>query len=81
MKRLHSKIPRNDFIADLRPILDNCVGSDYAHYLIDDDAFFNVVKANVEETSAWHDEGFYNDDDIRLAIGRVLLAQLGIDYD
>ena len=37
----------------------------------------DVIK-NVKETSAWEDEGYYNDDDIRLAIGRELTARLGI---
>lgn len=38
----------------------------------------DVIK-NVMETSAWDDEGYYNDDDIRLAIGRELMARLGIE--
>lgn len=33
------------------------------------------VIQNVMETSAWEDEGYYNDDDIRLAIGRELMAR------
>lgn len=80
-RRRRNAIPPDSFASDLRQILNACVGTDYAHCLIHDDQFFNDVKANVEETSAWYDEGFYTDDDIRLAIGRVLLAQLGIDHD
>ena len=37
------------------------------------------IVQNVLETSAWEDEGYYNDDDIRLAIGRELSARLGIE--
>ena len=37
------------------------------------------IVQNVLETSAWVDEGFYNDSDVRLAIGRELMARLGIE--
>ncbi|MBR1525536.1 MAG: hypothetical protein IJ640_02605 [Prevotella sp.] len=74
-------IPDDDFHASLQPIVKDCIGSDYASSLINDDRFYSDVKHNVEETSAWFDEGFYTDDDIRLAIGRVLLERLSIDYE
>lgn len=37
------------------------------------------IIQNVLETSAWEDEGYYNEDDIRLAIGRELMARLRIE--
>ena len=37
------------------------------------------IIEDVMETSAWEDEGYYNEDDIRLAIGRVLMGRLGIE--
>ena len=37
------------------------------------------VIDDVMTSSAWDDEGYYNDDDIRLAIGRTLMARLGIE--
>lgn len=73
-------IPYDDFIYEMKQILASSVGSDYARCLIKSDGFTENVKKNVEETSAWRDEGYYNDDDIRLAIGRVLLDRLGIEY-
>lgn len=75
-KRINSR----DFLEELRQILASAVGSDYASYIASDDDFFAAVKENVEETSAWQDEGFYMDDDIRLAVGRVLMDKLGIPY-
>ena len=41
--------------------------------------FLEDVIIDVMEASAWDDEGYYNADDIRLAIGRVLCDRLGID--
>ena len=35
------------------------------------------VRKDVEESSAFMDDGFWNDDDVRLAIGRVVLDRLG----
>lgn len=32
---------------------------------------------NVLETSVWKDKGYYNEDDIHLAIGRELVIRLG----
>lgn len=37
------------------------------------------IVQNVLETSAYEDEGYYNNDDIKLAIGRELSARLGIE--
>lgn len=75
------RISDEEFRSDLRQILNACTGSDYAGYLVNDDRFYNAVKENVEETSAWFDEGIYTEDDIRLAVGRVLLEELGVDYE
>lgn len=76
MKTINNKT----FWEELRPILSSSMGSDYAGYLAKDDDFFFLVKQNVEETSAWVDEGYYTDDDIRLAIGRVILDRFDILY-
>lgn len=69
-----------NFLEELRPILASSVGSDYAGYIASDDEFFSAVKQNVEETSAWEDEGYYTDDDIRLAIGRIIMEKFNIEY-
>lgn len=73
-------IPMEEFRSELQTILQKSTGSDYASYLSHDDEFCRDVKQNVEETSAWRDEGYYNDDDIRLAIGRTILDFVGIGY-
>lgn len=39
----------------------------------------NDIMRNVLETSAWEENKTYNDDDIRLAIGRELSTRLGLD--
>lgn len=69
-----------DFSVEVRTILASSVGSDYAWYLSNDDEFLNAVRDDVEETSSWNDDGYYTDDDIRLAIGRVLMWKFGIEY-
>ena len=75
------------FGIDIYYVLKDCVGSDYAHHLIyghdrysHTNDFFEAVKQDVEETSAWEYEGWYTEDDIRLAIGRVLLDKFAIPY-
>ena len=37
------------------------------------------VINDVLEASAWEEEGYYNEDDIRLAIGRVLAHRLNVE--
>lgn len=69
-----------DFAVEVRHILPAAVGSDYAYYISNNDEFLEAVLKDVEETSAWKDEGYYTDDDIRLAIGRVIMEKFGIDY-
>jgi hypothetical protein len=45
----------------------------YLPYSGDITTVYESIKRDVEETSAWEDEGHYNDTDIKLAIGRVLI--------
>ena len=73
-------INQREFLEELKSILAASCGSDYASYIASDDDFYSEVKQNVEETSAWEDEQYYTDDDIRLAIGRVLMNRLKIEY-
>lgn len=75
---------------EITEILRSAVSDDYARYILescqdedDDDGsmtFMDAVVDDVLTSSAWEDEGYYSNDDIRLAIGRVLLSRLGIDY-
>ena len=63
----------------------NAVSSEYSRYILEQEdnisgnTFVEDVIKNVVGTSAWEDKGHYNDDDIRLAIGRELMARLGIE--
>lgn len=79
-RKTKTKIDRQVFTEELRSILSSSTGSDYAGYIAADNRFLSDVLGNVEETSAWQDEGCYNDDDIRLAIGRILMDRLGVRY-
>lgn len=81
------EIDVKDIASSAYYILRECVGSDYASRLIydyDESAYLTdfmwEVKKDVEETSAWKDEGYYTDDDIRLAIGRVIMWKFDIKY-
>lgn len=55
------------------------VGEDYASAIADNDAFFSAVWKDIEASSSWRDDGEYNDDDIRMAVGRVLFDALRIE--
>ena len=73
-------INKDAFAADLMQVLRLSVASDYCYELIQNDEFFDLVISDVEETSAWSEDMTYNEDDIRLAIGRALLYKFGIEY-
>lgn len=60
-------------------VMEKAVSSDYARCILQNDSFMNDVIADVMECSAWEDEGYYNEDDVRLAIGRVLIDWLGFE--
>lgn len=76
--------------AEVRTILQHSVSSEYVRYILEDrerdeeydyigNTFMDDIIDDVMTSSAWDDEGYYNDDDIRLAIGRTLMARLGIE--
>lgn len=60
------------FRTEVYELLKPVITKDYASALCDSYKFLNAVKRDVEETSAWADEGCYNDADIKLALGRVI---------
>ena len=87
MNKEEKKIIENE----IRMIMQNAVSSEYARYILehtekDEDyeeignTFMEDVIEDVMCSSAWDEEGYYNDDDIRLSIGRVLIDRLDIDY-
>lgn len=73
-------INKDAFAADLMQVLRLSVASDYCYELIQNEEFFDLVISDVEETSAWSEDMTYNEDDIRLAIGRAFLYKFGIEY-
>lgn len=75
---------------EVRMLLQNSVSSEYVRYILEDrekdeeygyvgNTFMEDVIEDVMTSSAWDDEGYYNEDDIRLAIGRTVTARLGIE--
>lgn len=63
----------------VRDLLSYCVTEDYAREIVDTNGFVERVRDDIEQTSAWKDEGFYSASDVRMAVGRVLLAALNND--
>lgn len=48
-----------------------------SEYDKDGNTIMGDVISDVMETSSWKEDGRYNEDDIRLAIGRTLMNRLG----
>ena len=80
-----NKAERKQIEYEVFEIIRSAVGSDYAKNILNNEdgisgkSFLNDIIQNVLEASAWEDEGYYNDDDIRLAIGRELMIRLKIE--
>ena len=70
---------------EVTEVMRNAVSSEYARYILEhedeetENTLMEDIIQNVLDTSAWEDEGYYNEDDIRLAVGRELMARLGIE--
>ena len=77
---------KRDIEREIYLIMRSAVSSDYARCILEqkdgctNNTFIKDVIDDVLEPSAWEDEGYYNEDDIRLAIGRVLIDRLRIDH-
>ena len=83
-----TKEQRKEIEANIYMIMIHGVSSAYARYILEDkgeddeeyeNTFMDDVIEDVMCSSAWDDEGYYNDDDIRLAIGRTLMMRLGME--
>lgn len=61
---------------NLRQAMDN----DYARIISGNDDFIDSICEDVELTSGWGEENLFNECDVRMALGRVLCDNLGIDY-
>ena len=72
----YPEIDREELRKEVNGLLASCIGSEYAEQIAFDEDFFNDVKSDIEETSGWREIGYYSYDDVRLAIGRVLIDAL-----
>lgn len=57
--------------------LKSAISDDYVYDIRR--AILDEVVADVVETSAFKENGTWNDDDIKLAVGRVLMKRLGLE--
>lgn len=70
----------------IRTIMQDAISSEYTRNILEHEdektgnTFMDDVIDDVMCSSAWDEEGYYNNDDIRLSIGRVLIDRLGINY-
>ena len=89
--RKMSKQERKEIESYITHIMADATGFEYARHILesrpkDDEGeqtectFMDSVVDDVMNTSAWEEEGYYNDDDIRLAIGRVFMDRLDLWY-
>lgn len=63
---------------DVRRIFAESVSTEYTKIILD--KIEDDIVSDVVDTSSYEEDGSYNDDDIRLAIGRVLINKMGIIY-
>ena len=76
---------RKQIELEVTEIMRSATSSEYARYILEqedevtENTLMEDIIQNVLDTSAWEDEGYYNEDDIRLAVGRELIARLGIE--
>lgn len=84
MRKITEK-QRQELENEVSNIMNRAISSEYINKILNqydytsDETFMDAVISNVLETSAWEDEGYYNENDIRLAIGRELVARLGAE--
>lgn len=67
------KINKQKLINEVEKLLRRSMSSDYSMTIASNDEFINAIQENIETTSIREDESYYNEDDICLAIGRVLI--------
>ena len=81
--RKMNEVQKKEIKMLINKIMIDAVSSDYASYILEHTkkrkTFVDDVIEDVMCASAWEEEGYYNDDDIRLAIGRVLMERLKIE--
>ena len=57
--------------------LKSAISDDYLYYICH--AIRDEVLWDIKETSAWSENRTWNNDDIKLAVGRVLMKKLGLE--
>ena len=83
--RKMNKEQRKQIELEIAKIMQNAVSSEYSAYILEQEndttgsTLMEDFIQNVMETSAWEDEGYYNEDDIRLSIGRELMTRLSVE--
>ena len=82
MRKMNEK-QRKELEMLVYEIMVGATSSDYARYILEHTkkrrTFMDDVIDDILCASAWEDEGYYSDDDIRLAVGRIFLERLGIE--
>lgn len=72
-------LDNHDFRIDVERILLCSISRDYLRDILDfpisptGETLYDKICEDVLYASAWIDEGYYSEDDIRLAIGRAIL--------
>lgn len=52
------------------------VTDDYAREIAEDETFIDLIREDVETSSDWQEDGFWNEYDVVLAIGRTIIKLL-----
>lgn len=71
---------------DILRVLGAATTDEYANNILNhydetaEETIMDAIISDVMETSDWEKTGYYNYDDIRLAIGRELMNSIGVDY-
>ena len=82
--RIMNEAERKQIEIEVEKIIRMAVSDDYSSYIFNQrdgvykETFIDAVIRDVMESSAWEDEGYYNEDDIRLSIGRIFIERMGI---
>ena len=83
--RIMTSDERRELRYNIRSTLNHAIVSDYLESILNSEdhetgeSFVDAVIDDVKTNSAWHDDGYYSSDDIRFAIGRELMARLGVE--
>ena len=67
-----------------KKMMSESISDDYINQILNHqndskETFIDAVVRDVMETSAWQEEKYFNEDDVKLAIGREFVARLGIN--